>query len=215
MAGLTGAQAVARIQEGLDFANRQASVIEARLNEAQRDLEQGKTLPRFLLQESQTLTLLSGTSAVALPTGFLRFFDDELPHFIDSTTERPKFISIVRSYAEALNANFSEESEVPKVAVLRNTVLDFINEVSQTYTLTWSYYKAADPVVNDGSTNAWLINAPNWLVGEAGYRIAKNIRDAQAAQDFAEMAQKGRAACFGEIIASEEAAGGVSMGENL
>jgi hypothetical protein len=211
---MTGDQAVARIQQGLGFMTRQATVILDRLKEAQKDLEKGKTLPKFLLQEDQTLTLLTGTSTVALPAGFLRVDDDNLPHYTDVTTQTPKFINIVRSFAEALKANFDPDSNAPRVAVIRKSAIDFINNVSADYTLTWSYYKA-DAVITGNDTNLWLTNAQDWIIGEAGYRMALDLENASAAAKFAGLRTQGRAAVFAGIVADEEQAGPIMMGEGL
>lgn len=211
---MLGSEAVARIQEGLGFATRRSDTILARMKEAQRDFEKGKTLPKFLLQEDQALTLLSGAHSVALPTDFLRVDDDALPRFTDSVTLKPTFISIVRSYSAAVAALAGSTSTTPRTAVIRQSTIDFIIDATQTYTFTWNYYKA-DAEITLGAENLWLANAADWIIGEAGYRMAKNARDQAAMADFGELRTQGRAAVFGEIIASEEAAGPVAMGEDL
>lgn len=206
--------AVTRIQDGLGFATRQEANIINRLQEAQRDLEKGKTLPKFLLQENATLNLIDGTSTVALPTGFLRIADDYPVRFIATGETSPTFIRIVRDYSSAYRDNYSGEIEGPKIGVIRNAVIDFINTVDTNYTVYWSYYKAAD-VLSTDIENAWLANAPEWLIGEAGYRLAMDLRDKEGVTIFDSLRTKGRAACFGEIIASEEASGPIMMGANL
>jgi hypothetical protein len=211
---MIGDQAVARIQQGLGFMNRQASVILSRLQEAQKDFEKGKTLPKFLLQEDQTLTLLTGTSSVNLPAGFLRVDDDALPHYIDATNQTATFISIVRSFTEALRSNYDPDSNAPRVAVIRKSKIDFINEVSSTYTLTWNYYKA-DDVISGASENQWLANATDWIIGEAGYRMASDVHNVEAMAKFDRLRTQGRAAVFADIIASEEQSGPIMMGEDF
>lgn len=206
--------AVTRIQDGLGFATRQTEKIILRLQEAQRDLEKGKTLPKFLLRESQALVLASGTNSVALPAGFLRIDDDNPPYFFASATSSPTFVSMKRNYREALEANYSDSPSGPQVAVIRNSVIDFIVTADQTYNMVWGYYKAAD-LLTTNIENVWLANASEWLIGEAGSRIARDVRDEKAQVIFDWMATKGRAAVFGEIVASEESSGALIMGANL
>lgn len=206
--------AVVRIQDGLGFATRQASIIILRLQEAQRDLEKGKTLPKFLLQEDQPLTLVSGTHTIALPTGFLRMDDDNPPHFTPTGESQPTFISMKRSYKEAVVANATTEPAAPVVGVIRNSVIDFIVNADMNYSLLWNYYKAAS-LLTTNIENEWLANAPEWLIGEAGWRMAMDARDKDAVSIFEALRKSGRAAVFGEIIASEEASGPLVMGANL
>jgi hypothetical protein len=62
------------------------------------------------------------------------------------------------------------------------------------------------------STNDWLTYAPEWLIGEAGFRLAKDLRDTTAVDLFDDMRQRARAASFGELIADEDAGGPIVMG---
>lgn len=206
--------AVTRITDGLGFNTSLSDRIISRLQEAQRDLEKGKTLPRFLLQEDQALTLLAGTNTVALPTGFLRVDSENPPHYTPAASDEPFFISWKRTYADALAANSSDTAAGPKVAVLRKSTIDFIVTADVTYNLVWSYYKAADVLTTD-IENAWLANAPEWLIGEAGWRFAQDKRDKDAMTLFENLRKSGRAACFGEELASDDALGPIYLGENV
>lgn len=207
--------AVIRIQDALGFSSRQSAKIILRLQEAQRDLERGKTLPKFLLQEAQALVLASGTHSTVLPTGFLRVDDDNLPYFFPTSSTHPTRISIKRSYQDAFDANYETTPQGPKVAVITRTTIDFINTAPATYNLVWNYYKAADILTTDNTENVWLANAADWLIGFAGLRMARDVRDPVAQATFQTMMAEGRAACFGEIIAAEESSGPLVMGGNL
>ena len=102
----------------------------------------------------------------------------------------------------------------PAVYVVRKTTIDFITKADIDYTLVWNYYKAAALLTTD-IENEWLANAPEWLIAEAGERIARNVRDQDALADFQDMKQKARAAIFGDILADEDAMGPIIMGEFL
>lgn len=215
--------AITRINDGLGFfaaGNSLESKIALRLQEAQRDLEKGKTLPKFLLQENQTLTLSSAAHTATLPTGFLRESDENRLHFYPTTSTRPIFLT--RKYFQDATEARTETLEdspdpvepvPPSVYVIRRSTVDFITTADTTYTLYWDYYKAAD-VLSSDIENAWLENAPEWLIGEAGLRIAMDLRDKDAVELFSELAKRGRAACFGEDLAAELASGPLQMGAN-
>src|SRR5688572_16033869 len=164
---MLGSEAVTRIKEGLGFlsgTHHDARIL-ARLNEAKRDFEHGKTLPRFLLQEDQTLALAAGARTIALPSGFIRVHDDEKPHYLPSDSTVPLFL-IRKSFTDASLAyqRYEEGSVIttpneapPEIYVIRKSVIDFMVIADAAYTIYWSYYKAADDIVS-GSDNLWLNN---------------------------------------------------------
>jgi hypothetical protein len=182
------------------------------MQDAQRDLESGKTLPPFLIQQDATLLLTAGEHTVAIPEGFIREVDDELPHYVVNERIVPQFLQRKR-YQDAVVANMRAERAGPKIYVVRRGVLDFINVADRSYTLIWSYYKKA-VVLDSNVENVWLRDAAEWLIGESGWRIAQDLRDQAAAQIFDGIRTRGRAAVFGEIVAAEESAGPVAMGED-
>jgi len=217
--------AIARIQRGLGFRTDLNDAIILSLQEAQRELERGKTLPKFLLQEDQTLTLLEGEHAVALPAGFIREVYDEPLRFTPTNSRSTRFIrngslrQIIRVYHDSEFDQYSTEPQLPGPPIaymIRKTTVDFYNTADQDYDLLWSYYASGAPLTSDVE-NEWLAdaNAPEWLIGEAGMRIAMDLRDATAISLFKEMASKARASCFGEIIAAEEAGGPHHLGEGV
>lgn len=209
--------AVQRINDGLGFrpaGNPLTDKIILRLQEAQRDLEKGKTLPQFLLQEDQPLALAAAAHTVAKPTGFLRESDIGRIHYTPTNSTSPIFLE--RKYfddATLANTRIPVEPRGPKIYVIRRTVIDFITVADRAYTLTWDYYKAAD-LLTTNIENSWLLNAPEWLIGEAGLRLARDLRDKTAIELFTDILTRGRAATFGEDLAAETASGPLIMGAN-
>lgn len=220
---MLGSDAVSRIKEGLGFltGTHHDNRILARLNEAKRDFEKGKTLPRFLLQQDATIVLAAGDRSAPLPTGFLRIYDDEKPHYLPTDSTIPVFLarryftdaSLAYQRYEQGSLITSPNAMAPQVYVIRKATIDFLVPANAAYTIYWSYYKAGDNIVS-GSEDVWLANAPEWIIGEAGHRMAKDMRDADAIGIFQDMATKGRAAVFGEEVAQEEADGPLQMGAN-
>src|SRR5262245_18043080 len=74
----------------------------------------------------------------------------------------------------------------PVAFTIRKSTIDFITEADRDYTLVWNYYKA-DDILTTNIENQWLAEAPEWLIAEAGYRIALDIRDQSSLQLFDDM----------------------------
>jgi hypothetical protein len=221
---MTRGDAVRRINEGLGFrpdGNPLEDKIVKRLQEAQRDLEKGKTIPPFLLQEDQNLVLAAGAHSAALPERFIRIDDDNLPHYFSLDLPSPKYLKPFRQYVDAVGYithvrrfNLQTDALAPGCFVIRKSTIDFVSKADREYTLIWNYYKGA-AVLDSDTENEWLSEAPEWLIGEAGYRIALDARDQSAQQIFDDMRSKGRAAVFGDMLADEDAGGPLQMGEGL
>lgn len=218
---MLGSDAVKRVNDAIGFrpdGHSLEAVIARRFAEAQDELEMGKTLPRFLLQEDQSLVLALGAHTVNIPAGFARADDERPISYVVTGTSRPKFLQQKRIYKDAIDAFSGSDFTTTgfKVYVIRNTVIDFIINAPSTTTFTWNYYKYAAAFAL-GSENEWLAHktAKYWLIGEAGYRIAYDLRDANAKTLFDDMRQKGRAATFGDILAREDQGGPLVMGADL
>src|SRR5215475_14542458 len=143
--------AVTRINDAIGFRAAGHSLepkIIMRLQEAQRDLEKGKTLPKFLLLEDQTLALAQGEHAIPLPTNFSRLDDDNLPHYTSLDSFLPQYLEYVRSYSDGVKRVITSQRPgepahtalAPKIFVIRKTTIDFITMADRAYELSWNYY---------------------------------------------------------------------------
>lgn len=190
--------AILRVQNGLGFTTTLLDTIALRMQEEQRDLERGKTLPPFLLREDQTLSLLINTTDVSLPTDFLRRSEFSLRYTPTSET-KSKMIPWKR-FDEAYEA-IQENSDPagPKIAILRTSTIRFLPVANANYTITWSYFRK-DALLTTNVENLWLANAPELIIGGAGLRIAKDKRDAAGIQLFGDMYKQARQTWFGETI---------------
>lgn len=196
--------AVARIHRGLGFRNDQEANIIACLQESQRKLEMGRTLPWFLRVEDATLTLTAGNSVVALPTDFLRPIDDEPMRYSVTGDTRLRYIER-KELNQALQTFGSTDARGPEVYALRSNSFFFMPLPDVNYTVTYSYFKRADPLTTD-IENAWLANAPEVLIGDAGLTLSYDLRDQDAVKIFTTMRDEAGGALFREIVAREEAA---------
>lgn len=194
------ATAVARVQEGLGFRTDREITIIKRLQEAQRDLERGKTLPTFLLVSDATLSVAIGSGLTSLPTDFLRRADVTMYYTSITSGRRVDVPWKVKS--AALQAYQLGRPRGPQVAVLENSGIRFFPERDRAYTVTWSYYRFAEPLVTN-ITNLWLEHAPELLIGEAGLRMARDTRNASAVDIFTNMKAAAMVSWYKETILNE------------
>lgn len=203
--------AVQRVQAGLGFTTALADQIILRMQEEQRDLERGKTLPSFLLVEDATLSLVAATSSVNLPTDFLRR-SHNLPRYTP-TGETTSTTIPWREKDEALEIFQAKDPAGPQVAVLRTSTILFYPVADTTYTITWDYF-AQDDLLTSDIENLWLANAPELIISGAGLRIAKDKRDKDAATYFADMYKQSRITWLSEVAAQESDDGPLTLGAN-
>lgn len=203
--------AVARIQDGLGFRPGLSDKIILRLQEEQRDLERGKTLPKFLVSEDQTLTLTIATNSVTLPIDFLRRTNKLLRYTPAGETVTQTIPW--KEYDNAYSEFASKDPAGPSVAVLRQGSIYFLPTAAATYTITWDYY-AKDDLLDADIENAWLANAPELLIGGAGLRMAKDIRNDKAIALFGDIYKQARMTWFGEMVVQEAEDGPLLLGAN-
>lgn len=185
--------AVARIQRGLGFRDDLVDEIIASLKEAVRLLETGRSLPDFLLQDEQTLTVPAGTANVALPTGFIREWQEQPLRYTAASS--PSTIVIL----EKLDYKIGEQrfppddtdAGAPVAYSLVNGAIKFWPaERDVEYTLRWAYYKHSVALTSNVSNNEWLDEtdgSPEALIGRAGMIIAADLNDNPNLQKFSSM----------------------------
>ena len=211
--------AIGRINFGLGFRSSTLefdSTIAIYLQEAQRDLERGKTLPRFLLIQDFQTTEPAGQLSMPYPDGFARESDETRLRITSAGgvgltkpvfLERRYFIDAIQAFRD------TTRTEAPKVYVARPNHIRFPNATDKEYVITMDFYKQ-DAVLSVDIENKWLAFAPDWLIGEAGWRIAMDMERPNAVQKFDALRKAGRAAIFGEDVAFELAAAPLQMGAN-
>lgn len=201
-----------RIQDGLGFRPDLADKINLRMQEEQRDLERGKTLPHFLLVYDQALALAADGNTVALPTDFLRRSDELIRYTVTDASPTVRKVPW-RSFDEADSQWSDHDPAGPQVAVLRPSSIRFFPTADRAYALTWSYYKKAD-LLTSNIENLWLANAPELIIGGAGLRMAKDIRNKAAIDLFTAMYQQARQTWFNETVQDEVDDQPLILGQN-
>lgn len=194
---MTRDEAIAEIQWHLGNRSDLFDQIALALARAQRQLETGRTLPWFLLEEDATLSLLTGSADGAFPTGFLREYEDEAFHY----TGVDGAVYLEKTDLRNGNRRFADEdSGPPQAYAIRETGWKFWPERDIAYDLTYSYYKSAGSLASNVVDNAWLVNVPEALIGKAGSIVAAVIAHDRAKALFDEMFL----IAFAEVIAENE-----------
>lgn len=182
--------AVARIKQGLGFRDDLDTQIVGALKEARRVLETGRSLPDFLLHESQSLALPAGSANVALPTGFLREFQEE-GLWYTQVAEPDDVIWLEKLDFNIGNGRFlGTDPGPPEAYTLRGSTIKFWPTRDTAYTLTWSYYRRSVDLSTNVGNNEWLADddgAPEALIGRAGMIIAGDLQDTASLQKFSSM----------------------------
>lgn len=208
--------AIEQVRKGLSFrassTNLNARIVEC-LQRAQRNLEMGKTFPKFLIEEDATLSGLAGNSTIDFPIGFLRIVEEENIWWNgDSSNDRRE---LQKASLKQLKTLWTGTTQVTPVAyALRKDSIQIFPTPDVAHTYTWSYYKAADLLDDDGDENVWLLNAPDLLIAEAGLIVAADLQDDAAATKFAAMQSSAQSALFFKIIDDELQDEYVIMGGN-
>lgn len=189
---MTRDEAVTEIQNTLAFRTDKSAEIVLALQRAQTKLEKGAVLPWFLQTEVASETTVSGEERVAIPTDFLREWEeDPLWYFVVGTGGDDDAWTELAKEDLALARNKYPGSGPPKVYVLDVSYFRIFPTPDDTYTLKMIYYKT-DVVLSTDVTNLWLTHLPYLMIGEAGRLFAPGLRDKDAVRQFLEWAAEGR-----------------------
>lgn len=214
---MTRDEVVAQVKEGLGFRRDLDATIVRRLEESQRELETGRTLPSFIINKDDAVNILLGVNQYDLAFEFIREVNDIGKQWPIRSMKGD--ISHVRKidYDDAM-AFYGDAGEgCPAVYAIRARVLRFFPIPDADYEYRWSFYQKQ--VALDGSDvsdedNAWLRFAPHLLIGMTGKKVAKTLRDQAAITLFAEQEFTWNRSIFGETIAEEEANQTYTMGSD-
>jgi hypothetical protein len=210
--------AVARIQQGLGFRDDLTNEIVGALQEARRYLETGRSLPDFLLQESQTLAVPAGSTVVSYPSRFLREFQEEGLWYVQAA-EPDSVLRLEKLDFEIGNVRFQSVDPGPPVAyATRQSGLVFWPTRDIAYTLHWSFYRRSVALSTNVSNNEWLADddgAPEALIGRAGMIIASDLNDKSSFDKFASMYSIAWAAIDSDSQLVDEENRPLAMGSRL
>ncbi len=202
----------ARIQQTLAFRTDKETEIIAALQDAQVMLERGAELPWFLLSEVASITTTDGEERMALPTDFLREWeDDPLWYFVaGSGGDADTWTELAKDDLALLRSKYPGEG-APVAYALDVKYFRIFPTPDDTYTLKMMYFKA-DAVLTTNIENQWLTYFPHLVIGEAGQLLATGLRDKDAIAIFQKWIDEGRNRMLIENEARMHASHGYTMG---
>lgn len=200
---------VSRIKYRL--SRQQDSSIDARivaeLVAAQESLENGTTLPWFLLTQSsfEVVGAHDSFSLLNYPR-FLRTAEDDYGFRVEDVTRADETLLKLQkqdTFEKLIEyrSGYADASTYPETyCVLGNTIHVRLKQVvSRTYYL--SYYQKDITVPAANGSTLWSTNVPDLLAAEAGTMVAQYLRDKEAIQLFAGL----RGAKFAEMLRRNQA----------
>jgi hypothetical protein len=141
--------------------------------------------------------------------GFLREVQDETFHYTlpnDASDVRHMVYLDKVNPREGNQAFISIEKEKgrPRSYAIMRAGFRFFPDRDITYNLTYSYYQTAGDLGSNTETNAWLVNAPDVLIGKAGGLIAEIIAHDRGKAAFDAMYATAWASAFADGVLREE-----------
>lgn len=177
-----------------------SALVVSELQFRQQVLEREAELPWFLLTEAAVTV---SAEEVTLPTGFLREYEDD-SFFIQQSS------GVWKQLDKRLPTHIFEDEDLvgsgePSAYYLLKELHVFPTP-SSSYSGRFFHY-AAQPVLSaDETSNEWTVEAPDLLGAEAGYLVAKYLRDFNAAQLFETEIRDARRRIVAANVARKQAA---------
>jgi hypothetical protein len=151
------------------------------IQQAQRALEKTPPYPWFL---QAVATVDSDATTQILPDDFIELIEDII--YIRKPTNSTEYYNrsflVYGAYLE--HVTMEPGFGVPKNFYIIGSFVGMTPAPDQSYTFDIPYYKRDVPLTNGSSENLWSTKAEDLLVAEAGWHVARNIRDNEAATLF-------------------------------
>jgi len=155
-------------------------MIYAELRQAQTTLEKTPPYPWFLARPAATFV---GQNLSLLPDDFIEFYMDII--LITGRTGMGElWVPPVKIYGGEFEHIHDNSSGMPKNFSVVGPYLGLWPHPDVDYDLTYLYYGKDVVLTSPSSENTWSKKAEDLLIAEAGWHVARNIRDAQRASEF-------------------------------
>ncbi len=161
------------------------------LQAAQRRLERDPWLPWFLISEIVCGTTTPDSEVVVVPPGFLRSVE-EGAFWIKVDSEN--WVEMIKKPYDWIKGQYTSTVSVedyPKYYSLMNNKFRIGPVSSLAWPIKFVYYRAATRLTGN-FTNAWLENAPDYLMAMAGVLVASHMNYPEKAAEFKEEAAEQR-----------------------
>lgn len=195
-----------RLGNRTDVAMKNKIIAEMSLAQTQI-LEKIRPLPWFLVTKDDTLTALTTTNEVTLPTGFLDVYDYGRLTYVNSSGYP---VEITRQDYDRLNKTQDNYDALEHYDIIGETLYLFGTATTDTTLTLWYYGADTDPAGSygvDDMTNGWLTHAADWVIAETGFIMAEDyIQDDIMAARFDKKRAKAKFGLEALITAKAEAA---------
>lgn len=188
---MTRLEAQGIIENRLGQRTGLGSAIVEELKLAQVRHEQAPTLPWFLLASATPVTV-ADTQTVAVPTGYIRDWDEGGLFYTDSEGEQHEIQK--KDYNMLKRDPDFAVTGAPQYYALVGSSYYLFPTPDAVYNLSTFYYKNAALLAADNTENSWLLYAPEVLLNAAGIQMARFYRDEAAisifSMDYAEAVRR-------------------------
>ena len=156
-------------------------MIYSEIRQAQRALEKTPPYPWFL---QAVATVDSDASTTFLPDDFIELLEDiiYIRKPTNSTTYYNRSVLVYGAHLE--HVTMEPGFGTPRNFFIIGSVIALTPAPEQSYTFDIPYYKRDVPLTGGSSENLWSTRAEDLLISEAGWHVARNIRDNEAATLF-------------------------------
>lgn len=222
-------QAVAEVQQICGWRTDKVSEIQNALRFAQAQREQpGRSFPWFLKGFSLIATIVN-QPIYSLPADYIQDLDNEREGVVYAYTgtlfaSRPIFLKkqpfqiLQQKFLGVWPSSGTSTSDVlvgrPTEYTLDTGSLYLYPIPDAVYSLIWNYWKRADSL-GIGLENLWLANAPWLLIGDAAWKISKDLGYKEGQETAATLIAKAEQDLFKANVHRQEAGRKRSMGSRL
>jgi len=156
--------------------------------------ERRADLPWFLLKASSSLATVAGTRAVALPSDFIREYEEGELWLTDSDGYSN---TVVKDLYARLRSRFTpdggeQDSGKPDSYAIVGSSFYLFPLPDAVYPLDMFYYASAAPLTAD-IENVWTLYAADFVAADVGLLVARHLRDESGVRFFSDdlsMAEK-------------------------
>jgi hypothetical protein len=162
------------------------ALIVAEAGQVQIELEEGQFQPWFLYAED-TIATIASARTVDLPATFIAFNPEDTEYAVSYLTAEGNYQPIIAEDRGRLENYYGIDEGTPTHFVVDVEMLSIYPIPDAVYTLRlFGFFSDENfDVLDLGEENKWLKNAGDWLLAKTGARIARYIKDKDAAAAFA------------------------------
>lgn len=221
MPGLTKAQALALVQQGLAWRSDKSTEIYAMMDLVQsEELERATTCPWFLLLLDQSLSGTANTPTIAMPSDYWRHYDEGGVYYVTDEGPRRYLVKrpqdwIVPFVQDSVDGSIADDLDNgPMYYALMGSNIYVAPVPTANFTLYHNYYKHDTSIADTGTDaqNLWLANASSVLMNLTGLRMAEDLQHSEAMDKFQKRFAQANARLLAETIAREDADNEYVMG---